>query len=168
MKAIVAVDENWGIGYKGGLLQRIPEDMKYFKSMTIGKVVVMGRATFDSMPGKEPLKDRINIVLTRKTDFINEKLTICHSLKELFSLLKKYDTEDVYIIGGEDIFTQLLPYCSQALVTKIQNTYMADKYFVNLDREKNWKIESESEIKSYEGVKFSFLKYVNTKTEESK
>ena len=124
MKAIVAVDLNWGIGYRGNLLQRIPEDMKFFKQMTLGKVVIMGRETFESLPGKEPLKDRINIVLSKDECFTNEKVTICRSLDELFYELKKYNSDDVFVIGGESIYTQLLPYCSEVYVTKIDNTLM--------------------------------------------
>lgn len=163
MKAIVAVDLNWGIGYKGNLLERIPEDMKLFKEMTLGKVVVMGRETFESFPGKEPLKDRINIVLSRNQHFNNDKVIICRSLDELFHELKKYRTDDIFVIGGEAVYKQLLPYCSEAYVTKIENTYTADRFFVNLDKEDGWKLVSESELKTYKNVNFKFLKYLNYK-----
>jgi dihydrofolate reductase len=119
MKAIVAVDLNWGIGYQGKLLQRIPEDMKFFKAATTGKVVIMGRETFESLPGKEPLKDRVNIVLSRNQLFNNENVIICRSLTELFVELKKRLWDDVFVIGGESIYIQLLPYCSEALLTRI-------------------------------------------------
>jgi len=92
MKAIAAVDLNWGIGYRGNLLERIPEDMKFFKQMTIGKVVIMGRKTFESLPGKEPLKDRVNIVLSKNEGFNNRKVTICRTLDELFCELEKYNS----------------------------------------------------------------------------
>ena len=161
MKAIVAVDLNWGIGYKGSLLQRIPEDMKNFKSLTIGKVVVMGRETFESLPGKEPLKDRVNIVLSKNMDFVNDKLTICRSVDELLNELKKFDSEDIFVIGGESVYSQLLPYCTEAYVTKINNTYVADKHFINLDREETWKLVSVGDLKNYNDIQFSYLKYVN-------
>lgn len=159
MKSIVAVDLNWGIGYEGKLLQRIPEDMKIFKQMTLGKVVVMGRETFESLPGKEPLKNRTNIVLSKNKDFINEKVTICRSLNELFHKLKKYNSEDVFVIGGESIYTQLLPYCTEAYVTKIENTYVTDRYFINLDKEKTWDLIHISDVKSFNGIQFTFQKY---------
>lgn len=162
MKAIVAVDLNWGIGYKGSLLQRIPEDMKNFKSLTIGKVVIMGRQTFESLPGKEPLIDRVNIVLSKDMNFVNDKVTICRSLEELFNEIEKYDSEDIFVIGGESIYNQLLPYCTEAYVTKINNTYVADKYFPNLDREEMWKLVSVGDLKNYNGIQFSYLKYVNS------
>lgn len=161
MKAIVAVDLNWGIGYQGKLLERIPEDMKFFKSTTIGKVVIMGRETFESLPGKEPLKDRVNIVLSRNKHFNNENIIICRSLTELFSELKKYPSGDVFVIGGESVYVQLLPYCSEALVTRIEKTYNADKYFVNLDQDQTWEKASESGIKNYNEINFSFLRYIN-------
>ena len=161
MKAIVAVDKNWGIGYKGDLLQRIPEDMKYFRQMTLGKVVVMGRETFESFPGKEPLKDRINIVLSKNHAFNNEKVIICRSMEKLFDELKKYSADEIFVIGGESVYRQLLPYCSEAYITKIDSTYTADRFFVNLDKEEDWRLVSESDIKSYKDVNFRFLKYVN-------
>lgn len=159
MKAIVAVDLNWGIGYKGNLLERIPEDLKFFKRTTTGKVVVMGRETFESLPGKEPLKDRINIVLSRNEGFTNDKVILCRSLPELFGELKKYPKDDIFVIGGESVYTQLLPYCSEIYVTKIENTYNADKYFINLDKDEKWEQLSKSEINRYNNIKYRFLKY---------
>lgn len=163
MKAIVAVDLNWGIGCKGNLLQRIPEDMKFFKQMTVGKVVVMGRETFESLPGKEPLKDRINIVLSKNENFKNEKITICRSLDELFQEFKKYNLDDVIIIGGESVYTQLLPYCTEAYVTQIESKYLADKYFVDLGKEESWELVSTGDLKNYNTINYSFLKYVNNR-----
>jgi len=163
MKAIVAVDLDWGIGYKGDLLQKIPEDMKFFKQMTLGKVLVMGRKTFESLPGKEPLKDRINIVLSKDISFINEKVIICRSLEALFDELKKYDTDDVFVIGGESIYIELLSYCEEVYVTKIENNYSADKYFINLDKEEKWNLVSSSDLQIYEGIHYKFAKYVKKK-----
>ena len=163
MKAIVAVDLNWGIGYKGNLLQRIPEDMKFFKQMTIGKVVVMGRETFESLPGKEPLKDRTNIVLSKNKKFTNENLVLCCSLEELTQELRKYNSDDVFVIGGESVYSQLLPYCTEAYVTKINKSYIADKYFCNLDEEQNWEMMSMSDLRTYNDIQYKFTKYFNSK-----
>ena len=91
MKAIVAVDLNWGIGYNCELLEKIPEDMKQFKEKTLGKVIVMGRTTFESLPNKKPLEKRTNIVLTKNKNYNCEGLVLCHSLEELFEELKKYN-----------------------------------------------------------------------------
>lgn len=163
MKAIVAVDLNWGIGCKGNLLQRIPEDMKFFKQMTLGKVVVMGRETFESLPGKEPLKDRTNIVLSKDAKFTNENLTICRSLAELTQKLNKYNSDDVFVIGGESIYTQLLPYCTEAYVTKINKSHIADKYFCNLDEEQRWETVSIGDLQTYKDIQYKFTKYLNNK-----
>ncbi len=165
MKAIAAVDLNWGIGYKGNLLVRIPEDMKFFKKTTVGKVVVMGRKTFESLPGKEPLKDRVNIVLStrEKIEGVNQdgRLKVCRSLDELFGELEQYNEDDVFVIGGETVYSLLLPYCSEAYITKIQNTYKADTYFKNLDEDQAWELTYESEPKTCNGIQFKFTKYKN-------
>lgn len=167
MKVIVSVDTNWGIGCRGNLLQRIPGDMKLFKQRTIGKVVVMGRETFESLPGKEPLKDRVNIVLSRNKGFINEKVTVCRSLEELFDELLKYDSDDVFVIGGAAVYKELLPFCSEAYITRIENTYEADRHFVDLDKETAWKLASESEFNEYNNIKFKYLKYENSEIKAS-
>ncbi len=161
MKTIVAVDLEWGIGCGGKLLQVIPEDMKFFKETTINKVVIMGRETYESLPGKAPLKDRINIVLTRNVNFKDDRIIICRSIDEILQEIKKYDTDNVFIIGGESVYTQFLPYCSEAYVTKIKNTYTADKYFPNLENEKTWELASESDTKEHNEVQYNFLKYIN-------
>lgn len=161
MKEIVAVDKNWGIGCDGNLLQRIPEDMARFRQLTLHKVVVMGRATFESLPKQEPLADRVNIVLSRNPDFVNDRVTVCRGLDELFKELKQYDTDDVFVIGGGAVYALLLPYCTEAYVTKIDNTYPADTYFVNLDEENGWKLVSESGPMDYRDIGFRYTVYEN-------
>jgi dihydrofolate reductase len=161
MKAIVAVDLNWGIGCEGKLLQYIPEDMKFFKEKTIGNIVVMGRETFESFPGKNPLKDRVNIVLSRNESFKDERLVICNSVEQTLKELEKYDKDKVFIIGGSAIYEQFLPYCTELYVTKVQNTKKADKFFPNIDIMKEWQIVEESEEKEYKNIKFIFSRYIN-------
>jgi dihydrofolate reductase len=177
MKAILSADLNWGIGFKGKLLQRVPEDMKFFMKMTIGKVVVMGRETFESLPGKQPLKERVNIILSRNAGYDAsgnasssvtydnaskpENLTICHSVAELFERLKAYPPEDIFVIGGESIYTQLLPYCSEVYVTRFEKAFEADRHFPDLDQMENWELAEEGEPHNYNGMGFRFLKYVN-------
>ena len=161
MKAIVAVDKNWGIGCNGKLLQRIPEDMNFFKEKTIGNVVVMGRETFDSLPGKIPLKDRINIVLTKRTLIEDKGIITCNSMEKVLNDLEKFDDDSVYIIGGESVYKQFLPLCKEVYVTKIENKYVADKFFPDLDSDNNWKLTEESEEKEYKGIKYRFIKYLN-------
>ena len=109
MNLIVAVDKNWGIGYQNSLLVRIPEDMKFFRSETIGKVVVMGSNTLRSFPGGNPLKNRVNIVLWPGGEK-REDCTIVGSLGELFAEIKKYPKDDVFVVGGAMLYRTLLPY----------------------------------------------------------
>ena len=159
MKTIVAVDNNWGIGKDGDLLVHLPGDLKYFKEKTLGKVVVMGRTTFESLPGKKPLKDRVNIVLSRNEDFQPTDCIKCKSMGELFKVLENYDMEDVFIIGGEAIYRQFNPYCSGHLVTKINAEFDADKHFENLDQRSDLELATESEVQNDNGVEYRFTEY---------
>ncbi|MGN0161418.1 MAG: dihydrofolate reductase [Lachnospiraceae bacterium] len=161
MNLIVAVDKNWAIGYRGDLLVSIPEDMKLFRSETTGKVVVMGRKTLESFPGGNPLKNRVNIVITANENYEKEGVLICHSVEEALSMLKQYDSEDVYVIGGETIYRQMLPYCSVAHVTKIEYEYEADTYFPNLDEDPDWSVTDSSDEHTYFDLEYYFKKYEN-------
>ncbi len=159
MNIIVAVDRNWAIGYKNKLLVSIPADMKFFRSTTTGKVVVMGRKTLESFPNGLPLKNRINIVLTANREFKVKDAIICHSVEELLEELKKYDSDDIYVIGGDSIYHQMLPYCNVAHVTKIDHAYEADTWFPNLDELPEWEITADSEEQTYFDLEYQFLKY---------
>lgn len=166
MNLIVAVDKNWAIGRNGELLVSIPEDMKLFRSETMGKVVVMGRKTLESFPGGNPLKNRTNIVITGNTNYEKEGVIVCHSVEETLAKLKEYDTEDIFIIGGETIYRQFLPYCSIAHVTKIDFAYDADTFFPNLDENPDWSISESSDEKTYFDLEYYFLKYENANPKE--
>ncbi len=167
MKAILSVDANWGIGFKNRLLERVPEDMRFFRWMTLGKVVVMGRETFESLPGREPLKDRTNIVLSTHKELEWQGLTVCGSLEELFAELAKYPPEDVFVIGGESVYRQLLPYCSEVYITKFHKAYEADRHFPCLDENKAWTPETLDASLSFNDLEYSRVKYTNSKTENS-
>lgn len=119
MNLIVAVDANWAIGNNNELLVRIPNDHKHFREETTGKVVVLGRKTLETFPQGLPLKNRINIILSKDPSYKVKDALVVHSVEELLEELKKYADEDIYIIGGESIYRQLLPYCNVAHVTKI-------------------------------------------------
>ena len=118
MNLIVAVDSNWAIGKENKLLVSIPQDMKFFRETTKGKVVAMGRKTLESFPGGQPLKNRVNVVLTTDKNYKVKDTVIVHSVEEMVEELKKYNSEDVYVIGGESIYRQLLPYCDKGLCYK--------------------------------------------------
>lgn len=159
MNLIVAADKNWGIGLKNQLLVHIPNDMKFFRQETTGKVVVMGRKTLESFPQGQPLAKRVNIVLTSDKNYHVKGADIVHSLDELMEELKKYNSEDIYIIGGETIYKQLLPHCNVAHVTKIDHSYEADTYFPNLDEDPEWTVTAESDEQTYFDIAYTFTKY---------
>ena len=159
MNLIVNVDSNWAIGYRGKLLVSIPEDMKFFRSETTGKVVVLGRKTLDTFPGGQPLKNRTNIILTRNPNYQVKGAIICHSVEEVLEELKKYNSEDVYIIGGDSIYKEFLPYCDVAHVTRTDHVYDADAWFPNLEEDPAWVLTGESEEKTYFDPEFRFCRY---------
>lgn len=159
MNLIVAVDKNWGIGYQNKLLVSIPEDMKFFRSETSGKVVVMGRKTLESFPNGLPLKNRTNIILTKNPSYQVKGATILHSVEEVLEEVKKFPAEDVYIIGGDSIYKEFLPYCDVAHVTRINHAYQADAYFPDIDEMPEWKLTGESEEKTYFDLEFTFCRY---------
>lgn len=163
MNMIVAVDENWAIGNKGELLVRIPNDQKMFRMETTGKVVVLGRKTMDTFPQKKPLPNRTNIILSRNPEYKVSDAVVVHSVEELLEELKNYNSEDVYIIGGDSIYQQMLPYCDVAHVTYIEHSYQADSYFPNLEADPDWVMTAESDELTYFDITYYFRKYERIK-----
>ena len=159
MNLIVAVDKNWAIGNGNKLLVSIPQDMKFFRETTMGKVVVMGRKTLESFPGGQPLKKRTNIVITRDKNYNVKDAIVVHSVEEALEELKNYNSEDVYVIGGESIYGQMLPYCKVAHVTKIDHAYEADTYFPNLDEMEEWQVTGVSDEQTYFNLEYEFVRY---------
>ena len=159
MNLIVTVDSNWGIGKDNKLLYRIKEDMQRFKQLTVGKIVVMGKNTYLSLPDKNrPLPDRINIVLTHDLEWSSPGVIVVHDIDSLMIELSQYETDDVFVIGGESIYKQLLPYCDTSYVTKVENQFDADRFMVNLDKSKDWipvNIQYEKECNFWEYMKFT-------------
>ena len=162
MNLIAAVDNNWAIGKNNKLLVSIPADMKFFRETTTGNVVVMGRKTLESFPNGLPLKNRVNIVLTRNKDFRVKDAIIVHDLDELHEELKKYNSEDIYVIGGESIYRALVDECDVAHITKINFSYDADAYFPNLDEKEEWVITGDSEEQTYFDVEYYYVTYKRT------
>lgn len=159
MNLIAAADKNWGIGYKNKLLVSIPSDMKFFRATTTGKVIVMGRKTLESFPNGMPLKNRTNIVLTSNRDYRVKDAIIVHTLEDLLKELEKYNSEDIYVIGGESVYRQLLGYCDTAYITKIDHAFQADTFFPNLDEQKEWEMTQESEEQTCFDLEYTFTKY---------
>ncbi len=161
MKLIAAVDNEWNIGNKGGLLFSLPDDMKFFRTTTSGKVVVMGRKTLESFPDSKPLKNRVNIVLSRSRHDTEGAIFVT-SVDELLDKLKNYNTNDVYVIGGAQIYSLLLPYCDTALITHVDAVAdEADSKFPELKSDK-WKITQRSDIHRNNGIDFCFTTYKST------
>lgn len=163
MNLIAAVDNNWAIGKNNQLLVSIPADMKFFRTTTTGKVVVMGRKTLESFPNGQPLKNRTNIVLTHDRTYRVKDAVVVYSMDELREELKKYDSEDIYVIGGESIYRQLVDECDVAHITKIDFAYDADAYFPNLDEKDEWEITADSEEQTYFNLIYHSLKYEKKK-----
>lgn len=159
MRAIFHADKNWGIGKGNDLMFSIPMDMKFFRETTSGKVIVMGRNTLRSLPNGKPLKNRTNIVLS--PDSIAEDVIHVHSLDELFEELKKYPSEDVYVIGGASVYRTLIPYCSEIFVTKVDADGQADVFVPNLDEDENFELVSQSEPMCDNGYIITFCTYRN-------
>lgn len=166
MKAIAAVDKNWGIGFRNKLLERIPEDMKFFTNITLGKVVVMGRETYESLPGTRPLKNRINIVLSSKMQKNMDGITVCGSMEQLFGEISRYPYDDIIIIGGATVYGQMLPYCSEALITKFSNVHEADSFFPDMDKNSDWRVAEIFSNMVWNGMEYSRVKYVNNKIKQ--
>nr|WP_291234747.1 dihydrofolate reductase [Frisingicoccus sp.] len=160
MNIIVAVDKNWAIGFENKLLNSIPEDMKFFRETTTGKVVVMGRKTLESFPNKRPLKNRTNIVITRQKDYQVDGAVVLHSVEEALDYLKQFKSEDIYVIGGASIYEQMLPYCDVAHVTLMDYAYQADTWFPNLDKMEEFVVAADSEEKTYFDLEYCFKMYV--------
>ena len=157
MNLIVAVDENWGIGKDGELLARLSGDMKFFKNTTMGKVVVMGRRTFESI--KKALPNRTNIILTSNMDYDAPGCQIVSSEKALCELVSAYKDEDVFLIGGERLYRDCLCYCNTLYITKIFDAFEADRYMVNIDEMDEYEVTWKSEIMEENGTKYQFFKY---------
>ena len=159
MNLIVAADSRWGIGKNGGLLADLPTDMKYFREHTGNRVVVMGRRTLESLPGKKGLPKRVNFVLTSNADFEAERCTVVHSEDELWEALSKYEPDEVFLIGGATLYNRFYKYCDKLYVTKIDADLCADTFIVDFDKDPDFEIISESEPVTENGLTYRFVIY---------
>lgn len=161
MNIIVAVDKNWAIGNQGQLLVSIPHDQQLFREQTLGKVIVMGRKTLESLPGQKPLAGRTNIVLSHDRDYRKAGAVVCHSFAAVMEAVRSYPARDVFIIGGQQIYEQFLPFCRTAYVTCIDFAYSADSYFPNLEQQKEWELAQTSEEQTYFDLCYEYRIYKN-------
>lgn len=158
ISAIVAVNEDWGIGFNGDLLEHIPADLKYFKQLTSGHTVVMGTNTWNSLP-KKPLANRSNIIISSAQRSIMCQNTLRLHMEDIIDYFK-YTKDEVFIIGGGSIYKQLLPYCNKVYVTKINKSHEnVDTYFPNLDELDNWTLGTSSELYTHKDFTYQFCEY---------
>ena len=140
MKAIVLVDEHWGIGNDGDQIIYIPGDLKYFRKTTMGHPVILGRKTLATFPGGRPLKGRRNLILSRNPNFAPEGAEVFSSVEAL-------------------LLAAPLNYCETVYATKIHGEFSADCHFPNLDKLSEWRIEEEGLIQEEDGIQFHRITY---------
>ena len=159
ISAIVAVNEDWGIGYNNDLLEHIPADLQYFKAVTIGRVVVMGLNTWNSLP-KKPLPNRLNIIIEPTEYYKETDESIVHMDLETFLTMSKDMGMEYVVIGGGSIYKQLLPYCDRVYVTKIYKKHEnVDTYFPNLDETNEWEVTPVDDVETYKDFSYQFWRY---------
>ncbi len=164
MIAVVAIDDRFGIGMDGDLLFKCKEDQQFFKNLTINKTVVMGRKTYMSLPkSRRPLPERNNIVMTNDKDFSEPGITVCNSVDELKNVVETIPSDDVFVIGGEEIYRLLLPLCHRLYVTRFKDIRSADTFFPNLDNMPEWIIVDSSKTYDFDGTDYNFLTYEKIK-----
>ena len=159
IRAIVAVDEKWGIGKKNGLLFDLPLDMKFFRETTSGKTVCMGYNTLLSFPNGKPLKNRKNIVIC-PDGVTGDGFIAVHDMPEMLEMIGKEDG-DVYVLGGAYFYKSMLPYCDEVLVTKVKADGNAEVFFENLDEREDFELKEEGEELQTNGYTIKFTKYKN-------
>ena len=159
MKAIVAVDKNWGIGKDGDQLCYLSADLKRFKELTMGHPVILGRKTLSTFPGGRPLKGRRNLILSATEGFAPEGAEVFRDVESLLSQVP----EDSFIIGGESVYKALLPYCDRVYVTKISRSFPADTWFPNLDEDPSWRVGREEPPLEDGGLSFRYVTYERVK-----
>ena len=159
MNMIVAADKNWGIGKDGQLLTHLSGDLKYFKERTLGKAVVMGRKTLESLPGGRPLPGRTNIVLTANPDYEKEGCVIVHSMDELRKKCSEFPDDSVMIIGGATLYNELMEECESLFITKIYEEIEADAFIKNADELPDYKVVWQSEMQEDHGIRYQFFEY---------
>lgn len=159
MNIVVTVDKNWGIGYQKKPLVSIPEDLRYLHQETKGKVLVMGRKTYEQFSGGILMQSAKNLVLSSNPRCRIRGADVCHSVQEVLDELKAYPTEDIYVLGGERVYRDFLPYGKVAHVTRVDHAYEADAYFPDLSKLSEWVLTGESEERTYFNLEFTFCRY---------
>ncbi len=157
MELIVAVDSNWGIGFGGTQTLVIPDDRRRFRELTGKSTIIVGRRTLLDFPGGKPLKGRRNLVMTRDADFRIDGAEAVHSVQEALSFIAP--GERVFVVGGESVYREFLPFCSRAYVTRIEAAPPADAFFPDLDSLKDWRLAEIGDRLLYNDIGFRFSVY---------
>lgn len=170
MRLIAAVDRNWGIGYQDDLQFRIRSDLKRFRQLTVGGIIICGRKTLMSFPAGKPLDQRVNIILSRSTSFVAEDAIICHDMTMAFAKLNElleqgWRNDQINVIGGADIFDQFLPYCHEALITLVHQEKPADRYLQRIDQMENWVLTQQSPMQSEDAIFYEYRTYRQNRPE---
>lgn len=155
---IAAVGKNLELGIGNTLIWSIPEDLKFFRENTVGKTIVMGMNTLKSLP--KLLPNRKHVVLTRKNVELDPSIVVVHSIDELLSYIDSLD-EEVMIIGGAQIYNQMIGYANKMLLTEIDDTKNADVYFPSFCLD-DWNREVDSKH-SYNDINYSHVTYTRKK-----
>lgn len=155
MYLIVAVDENWAIGRDGDQLCYIPADLKRFQRLTTGHPVLLGRKTLATFPGGRPLKNRRNLILSATPGFAVEGGEVFADLEEALAAAPA----DTFVIGGEAVYRQTLDQCDTAYVTKIHQTFPADRHFPDLDAHPAWEVAETEGPYEHQGLSFTYMTY---------
>jgi dihydrofolate reductase len=150
---VVAASENNAIGLNNQLLWHLPKDMRFFKNTTWGMPILMGRKTFESM-GSKPLNGRLNIIITRNKNWVNEDVTVVHTMEEAITLATKFSYNELLVIGGGEIYEMALPLAQKIWLTRVHNTIEGDVYFPKLNAE--WEMVSSTQNAADEKHAFSF------------
>ena len=164
IRAIVHADKKWGIGKNNDMMFSLPQDMKFFRATTLGHTVVMGGNTLRSFPNGKPLKNRVNIVLSRGQ--VCDECIFVRDMDALKAEMKARKDEDIFVIGGGAIYRELLPYCHEALVTKVDADGGAEVFFPNLDENENFECVYQSEPIDDNGYTIRFTTYKNNAVKE--
>ena len=158
MNISAAVSRDLGIGYKNELLFHISADLKRFKELTMGKVIVMGHNTFKSLPNQKPLPGRKNIVLSRNPELVIPGVFIANTKEQAMEMVSGQDT---FIIGGEEVYNLFLNDCTRVYLTKVNSSPKADRFFPDLKKKPNWKLETKSKIHHADRHEFYYCEYIN-------
>lgn len=165
MNLILAADDKWCIGKDGQLLCHLPSDLQYFKEKTSGTMVLMGRKTLESLPGRKGLPNRVNVVLTSDRQYKAENAIVIHTLDEMISMAEE-STIPVFVIGGGKLYKELYKKCRLCYITKIAGDFHGDTFFANLDEDDDFKLIEEGPTLEENEQKFKYCVYENIRLKE--